>query len=366
MTQSKCIRNKSAPPSFSTGPLLSLSQFGFYVRPWREWKAAMALPLPDPQFVLRGTGAPVNTLHFCCRNQEQDKPLLFSGSANGAVHVWNLRTRRTESVLEGHGGASVLWVQTLNSRDALISQGHDLRVCMWDLAEGRSVVTDSILTESVGFCQCSLLDREGGHWLLAVPGADMAAVRVLDLPSKTPVCTLKPDANLGMPMCLKLWQPDSGSSPLLWAGYEDGSVSLWNLSERSLLSRLACHAEPIMSLDFDPGKLRGVSGSSEKAINSWTLDGQQSLKLQDSVELVNPGISHLCIREDRRILATAGWNHRIRLLGWKKLKPLAVLQYHTDVVQFVAFSDHDVPNKRLMAAGSKDQRISFWSVYNQI
>ncbi|MGH0159352.1 UNVERIFIED_CONTAM: hypothetical protein FKN15_037318 [Acipenser sinensis] len=138
-----------------------------------------------------------------------------------------------------------------------------------------------------------------------------------------------------------------------------------------------------MSLDFDPGKLRGVSGSSEKAINSWTLDGQQSLKvmqvrvlmyplvfvgpqLQDSVELVNPGISHLCIREDRRILATAGWDHRIRLLGWKKLKPLAVLQYHTDVVQCVAFSDHDVPSKRLMAAGSKDQRISFWSVYNQI
>ncbi|MGH0187411.1 UNVERIFIED_CONTAM: hypothetical protein FKN15_025059 [Acipenser sinensis] len=83
-----------------------------------------------------------------------------------------------------------------------------------------------------------------------------------------------------MPMCLKLWQPDSGSSPLLWAGYEDGSVSLWNLSERSLLSRLACHAEPVMSLDFDPGKLRGVSGSSEKAINSWTLDGQQSLKVR--------------------------------------------------------------------------------------
>ncbi|XP_041079022.1 guanine nucleotide-binding protein subunit beta-like protein 1 [Polyodon spathula] len=284
----------------------------------------MALPPPDPLFVLRGTGAPVNTLCFCCRNQELDKPLLFSGSANGAIHVWNLRTRRTESVLEGHGGASVLWVQTLNSRDALISQGRDLRVSMWDL------------------------------------------VRVLDLPSKTLVCTLKPDAKIGMPMCLKLWQPDSGSSPLLWAGYEDGSVSLWNLSERSLLSHLTCHAEPVMSLDFDAGKLRGVSGSSEKALNSWTLDGQQSLKLQDSVELVNPGISHLCIQEDRRILATAGWDHRIRLFGWKKLKPLAVLQYHTDIVQCVAFSDHDLPSKRLMAAGSKDQRISFWSVYNQI
>lgn len=33
-------------------------------------------------------------------------------------------------------------------------------------------------------------------------------VRVLELPSKNSVCTLKPepDAKLGMPMCLKLWQ----------------------------------------------------------------------------------------------------------------------------------------------------------------
>lgn len=41
--------------------------------------AGMALPPPDPQFVLRGTSAAVHTLHFSCGGQEPDVPILFSG-----------------------------------------------------------------------------------------------------------------------------------------------------------------------------------------------------------------------------------------------------------------------------------------------
>ncbi|KAF3850567.1 hypothetical protein F7725_012339 [Dissostichus mawsoni] len=87
--------------------------------------------------------------------------------------------------------------------------------------------------------------------------------------------------------------------------------------------------------------------------------------LQDSVTLVNPGVSQLCVRGDGKLLASAGWDHRVRIFGWKKLRPLAVLQYHTDLVLSVAFSDHQDPRQRLLAAGSKDQRISLWSIFNE-
>lgn len=89
------------------------------------------------------------------------------------------------------------------------------------------------------------------------------------------------------------------------------------------------------------------------------------LQLQGCVTLVNPGVSQLCLRGDGKLLASAGWDHRVRLFGWKKLQPLAVLQYHTDMVQSVAFSDHQDPRQRLLAAGSKDQRISLWSIYSE-
>jgi len=90
-----------------------------------------------------------------------------------------------------------------------------------------------------------------------------------------------------------------------------------------------------------------------------------ALQLQDCVPLVNPGVSHLCIRGDGKLLSSAGWDHRVRIFGWKKLRPLAVLQYHTDMVLSVAFSDHQDPRQRLLAAGSKDHRISLWSIYNE-
>lgn len=89
------------------------------------------------------------------------------------------------------------------------------------------------------------------------------------------------------------------------------------------------------------------------------------LQLQDCMTLVNPGVSQLCLRGDRKLLALAGWDHRVRIFGWKKLQPLAALKYHTDMVQSVAFSDHQDPRQRLLAAGSKDQRISLWSVFSE-
>ncbi|XP_068594826.1 guanine nucleotide-binding protein subunit beta-like protein 1 [Brachionichthys hirsutus] len=323
----------------------------------------MSRPSPAPTYTLRGASAPLNTLHFSCHGG--DTPLLFSGSAKGAIHIWNLNTRRTQKIVEGHAGSSIIWVSTLHAEDALITQGRDMQVCLWDLSEGRSELMDSVWTGSVGFCQSSVLKSSPGHSLLAFAGEQTEEVKIMELPSKTPVCTLVPDAKLGMVMCVKLWQPDSGPGPLLLAGYEDGSLLLWDVTQRSKLSQIKAHSEPVMCLTFDPKHLRGVSGSSDKTLSSWMLDGQNSLQLQDSVMLVNPGVSQLCIRGDSKILASAGWDHRVRVFGWKKLRPLAVLQYHTDMVQTVAFSDHQDPRQRLLAAGSKDQRISLWSIYNK-
>lgn len=56
------------------------------------------------------------------------------------------------------------------------SQGRDMRVCMWDVSEDRSTVTDSLFTGSVGFCQCSLLETRPGAALLAHPTGHMEEV----------------------------------------------------------------------------------------------------------------------------------------------------------------------------------------------
>uniref|UniRef100_A0A3B4AIP7 Uncharacterized protein n=1 Tax=Periophthalmus magnuspinnatus TaxID=409849 RepID=A0A3B4AIP7_9GOBI len=326
----------------------------------------MSRPPPTPVYTLRGAGGPLNTLHFHC--SQGSTPLLFSGSGKGAIHMYNLNTRRPERVIEGHSGNSVIWLNTIQSEQKLISQGRDMQICLWDLAEGRYDVVDSIWTGSVGFCQSSMLETSAGKWMLAFPGEQTEEVRSYNtLPSKTLVSTLVPDSKLGMVMCIKLWQSDLGTGPLLLAGYEDGSVLLWDVTQRSKLSQAKAHPEPVMCLTFDPTHLKGISGSSDSKLSSWIVDNSSLVvsQLQDSVTLVNPGVSQMCLRDDGKLLASAGWDHRVRLFGWKRLKPLAVLQYHTDMVLSVAFSNHQDPRQRLLAAGSKDHRISLWSVYSE-
>ncbi|XP_061528953.1 guanine nucleotide-binding protein subunit beta-like protein 1 [Phycodurus eques] len=323
----------------------------------------MSRPAPSPIYTLRGASGPFNTLHFSCHGG--DTPLLFSGSGKGAIHMWNLNTRRAERTVEGHSGSSVIWVSTLPSADTLISQGRDMRICLWDLSKGSSELMDSLTTGSVGFCQCSVLETGQRTCLLAFAGQQIEEVKIVELPSKTLVCSLVTDSKSGSVMCVKLWQPQSGPGPLLLAGYEDGSLLLWDITQRSILSQTKVHLEPVMCLTFDTESLRGISASSDNKLSSWILDGQNNLKLQNCVTLTNPGISQLSIRGDGKLLASAGWDHRVRIFGWKKLRPLAVLQYHSDMVLSVAFSDHKDPGQRFLAAGSKDQRISLWSIYNE-
>ncbi|XP_007119143.1 guanine nucleotide-binding protein subunit beta-like protein 1 isoform X4 [Physeter macrocephalus] len=322
--------------------------------------AASPLPPPDPQFVLRGAQSAVHALHFCEGAQGQGRPLLLSGSLRGLVHIWSLQTRRVVATLDGHGGQCVTWLQTLPQGPQLLSQGRDLKLCVWDLAEGRNAVVDSVLLESVGFCRGSVLAGGLQRWMLAVPGRGSDEVQILEMPSKTSVCSLKPEAQarLGMPMCLQLWQADTSPRPLLLAGYEDGSVALWDVSSRKVCSRVACHTEPVMGLDFDSQEARGVSGSAEKALAVWSLDEQQALQVRGTHVLTNPGIADIKIRPDRRILATAGWDHRVRVFHWRTMKPLAVLAFHSATVHCVAFAADG-----LLATGSGDQRISVWSLY---
>lgn len=52
-------------------------------------------------------------------------------SGKGAIHVWNLNTRRPERVLESHAGNSVIWLQALKESSTLIRYILSFVVCMF-------------------------------------------------------------------------------------------------------------------------------------------------------------------------------------------------------------------------------------------
>lgn len=57
--------------------------------------------------------------------------------------------------------------------------------------------------------------------------------------------------------------------------------------------------------------------------------------------------------------------YRIRVFGWKRGKPLAILNYHSATVHCVSFAGQESHSEdsNLMICGSKDERISLWKLY---
>lgn len=100
--------------------------------------------------------------------------------------------------------------------------------------------------------------------------------------------------------------------------------------------------------------------------------------------LRNAGVADVSVRQDGKIMASGGWDgryhnilhssltlylmygsHRVRVFGWKKGKPLAVLNYHSATVHCVSFAGHHalLEDSNLLVCGSKDERISLWKLY---
>lgn len=166
-------------------------------------------------------------------------------------------------------------------------------------------------------------------------------------------------------MCLCTFSFEDRTTHVL-GGFEDGSVAVWDIRYPDKeLSFLKLYSEPTMCLDYNTNMRHGVCGSPLNTLETFTLTEQFILEKSYSMPLRNSGVSTVKIRHDGRILASGGWDGRIRIFGCKKGKPLAALNFHTDVVQSMCFASDKAQEhySNLLICGSKDQRISLWKIY---
>lgn len=141
-------------------------------------------------------------------------------------------------------------------------------------------------------------------------------------------------------------------------GYESGNVLLWDLRTQKTLDAFKAHEESLMCLDYCDSKSLGISGSTDTLLSTWKVSSDAKIQHNKDIEITNPGVNCIHVRNDGKLLATGGWDSRIRIFGVKKLNPLAVMTSHTDSVQCLTFSQDN-----LLACGSKDKRISLWDIY---
>lgn len=149
-------------------------------------------------------------------------------------------------------------------------------------------------------------------------------------------------------------------------GYESGHAAVYTLSllptptaTVTYLSRP--HSQPVLSLAAAPSLSRFYTTSADAVVAAHPLPSHSpsASTSADSAStttaapaLSSPlktrntahaGQQSVAVRSDARIVATAGWDARVRVYGARSLRELAVLKWHRQGVYAVDFADVGPP-----------------------
>ncbi|GER55072.1 transducin/WD40 repeat-like superfamily protein [Striga asiatica] len=337
-------------------------------------------PPPDPVAVLRGHRASVTDVCF-----HPLRNILFTGSADGELRIWDTLQHRTVSSSWVHSAAHGIISVAAAGDKKVITQGRDGTIKCWDIGESglsRNPLT-TIKTNSYHFCKLSLLngphakiqlssenqresevsgseDRTSNNYV-ALAGEDLSVVEIWDVDNAERLMKLPQIKNSGMCMAVQAFSPLGNNNANIVSGYEDGSMALWDVRNTGrALTFVKFHTEPIMSLCVDSSCRGGVSGSADDKIVIFTIDPCAGLCLvKKEIVLERPGLAGTSIRADGKIFATAGWDHRLRVYDYRRGNALAVLKYHHRTCNAVSFSD----DCKLMASSSEDATVALWEIY---
>ncbi|EGR52890.1 uncharacterized protein TRIREDRAFT_74086 [Trichoderma reesei QM6a] len=347
----------------------------------------MAESTPSPKAILRGHKAQIHATTFVRHNER-----LATGDAEGWVVLWDLTIMRPRAVWRAHENA-ILGIRGWD-RDNIITHGRDHKLIVWRVREedeGRLSVAlpleetptprpqpwvlHLLEVNTMNFCSFAacLGDAAQGSLdsaastaqvLIAVPNTLASeAIDIYALPSQTRIHTIKTSQTNGMAMSLSLFHHDGCLT--LVAAFENGFVSVHRLDSDgfwTMTYRSKAHTQPILSIDVHPSRECFFTSAADALIAKHPVPTscQEVDKLKEwehPLKVVNTkhsGQQSLKVRSDGKLLATAGWDSKIRVYSTKTLKELAVLNWHKVGAYAVAFASVDEPSTPLTTSQPTD------------
>jgi WD40 repeat protein len=197
-------------------------------------------------------------------------PLVVSGSQDGTLHVWDLRTRTAwDAPLRGHTGeVTALAAGEVDGNPIAISGGQDCTVQVWDLRT--RTAWDAPLRGHTGMVT-ALAVREVDGNPIAISGSRDGTVQVWDLRTRTARTTPLPSHPFGV-TALATGKVDG--APVAVSGSGNSSVQVWDLKTgtphgKPLRNRgLALIALAVSEAD---GTAVAVGSRQDGSVRMWNL-----------------------------------------------------------------------------------------------
>lgn len=308
----------------------------------------MSKPPPEPLFTFRGTMSPIHCLIVVIKG---DNEILYAGTSEGYVHVWDLKTKRQ---LTRHNVGNEACICILYNNFSFVTQQKADSIKFWIEENNSWKLVKVIRNEYCGFCNLSLLDD-----FIFLPDND-GRVIIYDF-IKNKEIHLEEKKTFGQLMCSKSIK----SLGCILLVYETGDIQICN-KKMEVLSSSKFSSDCPMAVDVCEATKEGVLGTSSETFFKFTIDEKLfSIEKVKEGNLTNAGIGCISINEEGTLCALGCWDGRIRYYSMKKLKLLAVLIHHTECIQCITFVNKELSfcGNGLVAAGGKDTRISLWNLY---
>lgn len=308
------------------------------------------IPIVEPDATLVGHTAPVSSVSI-----HPSGRTLASGSMDGTIRLWDLRTRRTTAVLTADD--TIFSAAFSPDGETLAFGGWDgtrPQLSLWAVATGE-VATLSGCTGAVRsvvfspdgrtLASSEVQPREpDGH-----PPRSGSTVRLWDLASRKDRVLISRTGGYGHGIAFH-----PGGRTLACSAGMDGTAQLWDLVTGKARV-LTGHDGGVEVVSFSPDGGTLASGSVDFTVRLWDVASGRVTKT------LNPHggyVQAVAFSPDGRTLASGSVDPTVRLWDAATGEPTATMFGHADLIGSVAFS----PDGRTLATGSSDRTVRLWSV----
>jgi F-box and WD-40 domain protein CDC4 len=271
-----------------------------------------------------------------CLQFDDDK--IITGSDDTLIHVYDTKTGKLRTKLEGHEGG--VWALQYEG-NTLVSGSTDRSVRVWDkVLDGRPVMMPPKP--------------------LIITGSRDSQLRVWRLPeahARRYIQTGPPASDDLCPYFIRILAGHSHSvraisahADTLVSGSYDSTVRVWRISTGEQLHVLHGHSQKVYSVVLDHTRNRCISGSMDSAVRIWDLATGACLHTLEGHSML---VGLLDLRDDKLVSAAA--DSTLRIWDPESGKCRKTLEAHTGAITCF---QHD--GKKVISGS--DKTVKMWDV----
>ncbi|KAK4098012.1 WD40 repeat-like protein [Parathielavia hyrcaniae] len=277
-----------------------------------------------------------------CLQFDDDK--IITGSDDTLIHVYDTKTGKLRTKLEGHEGG--VWALQYEG-NTLVSGSTDRSVRVWDIQKGICTQTFYGHTSTVRCLQIVMPADTGrvqdGKPVMMPPkpliitGSRDSQLRVWRLPeagSRRYIQTGPPANDDQCPYFIRILSGHghsvraiSAHCDTLVSGSYDSTVRVWRISTGEQLHVLHGHTQKVYSVVLDHKRNRCISGSMDSLVKIWDLNTGTCLFTLEGHSML---VGLLDLRDDQLVSAAA--DSTLRIWDPQSGKCKKVLEAHTGAI----------------------------------